>query len=160
MARGTPSCHSFAQSQYLLKNLFSIDLIRVDQYGIMRRLEWSHIASGINPITLEDHCQDIVVIGLPATRNDLIITTLRALLRRGIQIDLQIGFGQYHRPDIAPNHDDLSALTDAPLLLAQRLTYATIGRDDGYICIHFRQPRFPGNIFSCDQDVADASILL
>ena len=44
----------------------------------------------------------------------------RALLDRGLEIDLEVGVGQDDRPDVAPGHDDPATLGERALALQER----------------------------------------
>ena len=90
-----------------------------------RKGEWARVKFDL--IAHAHPGQDLFIIRVSATIDNLGISPAGAFLGRGIQVNLQIGLRQDNRANIAPHHDNPPAQADAALLGGQRLTHPTVG---------------------------------
>ena len=78
----------------------------------------------------------------------------RALLRRGIQIDLHIGVWKYDRADVTAFHDDAAAGAEGALAGNEHTAYARMARHRRRGLVDLGRANRGPHVFSVDRDAA------
>lgn len=98
-------------------------MIGVNHHRVFCGLEWSHGSLRVYAISLLHRRQDLRVIGGLTAGTNLVVAAFGPHLRRGGEVDLEVGLGQDNGADVPPHQHHLAAQADLALALLEGLTH-------------------------------------
>ena len=116
-------------------------------------------AARVELIPLADRRKNLFVFRSDATPLEFRMAAAGALVRRGVEINFQIGVGQHHRANVAPQHNHPPALGNGAHLGRENLAHPFVGRHLRNVGVHLGGANGPSDILAVQQHGALSAIV-
>ena len=101
-------------------------------------------------------------LGLRSTRIEVALSrpAHRALLDRGIEVQLEVRIGQHDRADVTTGHDDPAVCREGPLALEERRPERGDRADLGHVRVDLRAADGVGHVTAVTQDAGQVPVVI